>query len=101
MLYRLLSGVAIILGLTIIIAILISAVLIAALFVFYHSALVYGLDPQASIILTFLLALIFILSLIICINMCLKKFRRFSKSTGKSSPIASMFDSFIAGFMEK
>lgn len=103
MLHRLLSGVAIVLGLTIVISILISATLIGVLFVFYNYALVYGFEPHTAIVLTFLLSLIFILALIICTNMCLNNFRKISKTTSKPSPLTSsalsMLDSFTDGFM--
>jgi len=103
MLHRLLFGVIIVLGLTIVIAMLISATLVGMLLVFYQSALMYGFEPQAAVGLTFLLSMIFILALIICTNMCLKNFRKVSKTTAKPSPIASsalsILDSFTDGFM--
>jgi hypothetical protein len=103
MLHRLLFGVVIVLGLTIVIAMLISATLVGALLVFYNSALVYGFEPHIAVGLTFLLSLIFILALIICTNMCLKNFRKVSKTAAKPSPLASsalsVLDSFTDGFM--
>jgi len=100
---RLLSGIIIVIGLTIVISIMVSAVLVGSLAAAYFALLDYGASPHMAMIGVGVSAVLTIAMLVLLALTCLHHLRRMPTALLKQSPIASQamdtLDAFTEGLM--
>lgn len=100
---RLISGIIMVVGLTFVIAIMVSAILIASLVATYFVLIHYGLAFGAAIIIIVLLAIALIVLLILLTLSCLHHLRKMPRTLFRQSPLTSRamdtLDAFTAGLM--
>ena len=97
--YRLLSPILLLLGLTIILALLITSLLICAVYA-VHLALVYkDAAPWVAWSVPFVLVMAMITAIVWKIRLCLREFNTVPKNTlQKTIAVAQAFPAFWAGF---
>lgn len=100
---RLLSGIIIIVGLTIIIGVMVSAVLVASLFVIYYALLSYGIGQLMAVTTSAVLALLVIAVLVFLVLTSLHHLRQLPRTLLQQSPLTSRamdtLDAFTDGLM--
>lgn len=102
---RFLSRAIAVVGLIFIIAILVSALLLGLLFIFYMALVQQGIDPFMATLIISVTTLLIIVMLVILALTYLRHLRQLPQSLLKQSPItsrvSSVFDAFMDGLMEK
>lgn len=102
---KLVSGMILIAGLVIVIALLVSAMLIGGLTLTYFTLLQYGIAPVTAIIIIAILTLLTIMVLILLTLSCLHRLRQMPRSLFRHSPFLSrvtdVVEAFTAGLMAK
>ena len=100
---RLLPSIILMLGLTIIIAIMISAILVGGLYTAYGILLHYGVEPNMAMLTIALSSIITIIILVVIVFLGLRYMRQTPKIMPSQTPIASCaiiaLNSFIDGLM--
>lgn len=101
--HRLISGIFVVVGLTIIISIMISAVLVGSLMAAYFTFIHYGVYPQIAMVITGVLAILIITLLILLTLLRLRHLRKMPQTLLKQSPVTScaagVLQAFLDGFM--
>ena len=86
---RLVAGVLVTVGLTIVISIMMGALLIGGLYASYCALLYFGLEPQGAMLLTGMLAVAVTGILMLLIMECMQRLRRMPKILLKRSPLTA------------
>jgi amino acid transporter len=97
------SGMVMVVGLVIVIAIMVSFALVAALIAAYFCLIYFGITPVAAMIIIALLAIALIVALIVLTLSCLHHLRQMPKTLLRQSPFTSRamdtLDAFTDGLM--
>ncbi len=86
---RLLSGIVVVAGLTIITSIMVSAILISSLVAAYFALLHYGIEQQAALLIISITVILTIVALIILTLACLHHLRQMPRTLLKRSPLTA------------
>ena len=103
LLQRIITGVVVMFGLTIVISIVIGATLVGGLYAGYMALLGAGLTAQTSIAIVIASALVAIGLMLLGMYLCIQHLRRVSGAlrggtSSVTSRVMSMFDAFTEGF---
>jgi hypothetical protein len=100
---RLISGVLVIAGLTIILSMMVSAVLVGGLLTIYYILLYYGIGQLMAVTTTAVLALLLIAALVFLVLTSLQHLRKLPRTLLRKSPLTSRamdtLDAFTDGLM--
>jgi len=100
---RLMSGIIVVTGLTIIISIMIGTMLVGGLYAGYSALLHYGIQPQVAMIIIGVSAILITITLVILTLSCLSRLRQMPRTLLKQSPLTSCamdaLDAFSNGLM--
>jgi len=86
---RLLSGIIVVAGLTIVVAVMVSAMLVGGFYAAYFALLHYGTAPQVAMVIIGISAILTTVTLVILTLMCLHHLRRMPRTLLKQSPLTS------------
>jgi hypothetical protein len=100
---RLLPGIIMIIGLTIVISIMISAIIVGGLYTAYSALLNYELEENMAMLIIGISSIITIITLVIIVLLGMRRMRPAPKIISSQSQISicaiGIFTSFIDGFM--
>jgi Na+/H+-translocating membrane pyrophosphatase len=100
---KLLSGIMVAAGLTIVISIMVSAMLVGGLYTVYFALLYYGIEQLMAMLVIGILAIMITVMLVIVTFSCLHRLRRMPRTLLEQSPFTSRamdtLDAFTNGLM--
>ena len=99
LLQRLLASILMLLGLTILTAILGAASVILAIYAAHQGLLLSGLTPLFAFIVTIMIAVLVMFLCVMVIRLCIQRLRHLPHTLFKQMPLASSFHAFMQGFM--
>ena len=99
LLQRLLASILMLLGLTILTAILGAASVILAIYAAHQGLLLSGLTPLFAFIVTIMIAVLVMFLCVMVIRLCIQRLRHLPHTLFKKMPLASSFHAFMQGFM--
>jgi uncharacterized BrkB/YihY/UPF0761 family membrane protein len=94
---RLLPGIIVIVGLTVVISIMVSAMIVGGLYIAYGALLQYGFEPQMAMLAICISAVITIILLVVIAMLGLRHLRQTPKIMNTQTPLSSFIEGFIAG----
>jgi hypothetical protein len=97
---RLIVGVMLVSGLTIVIAIMAASLLLGSLFAGYSWLVQSGLTPQEGMFTVGAVAVLITALLVLCLRHCLQRFFRMPKASPLTGFVSETLDAFIDGLTE-